>query len=68
MIFCIILPGEFIQLTVNILCGAIYDFIFIISFFKVDFCITFRNYKKLINVNLPRKPEITQAQNGLIFL
>ena len=29
----------------------------IISFFKVDFYITFYNYKKPINVNLPRKLE-----------
>ena len=26
-----------------------------ISFFKFDFCITFYNYKKPVNVNLPRK-------------
>ena len=31
--------------------------IIIISFFKVDFYITFYNYKKPINVNLPRKLE-----------
>ena len=29
--------------------------IIIISFFEVDFYITFHNYKKHINVNLPRK-------------
>ena len=29
----------------------------IISFFKVDFYITFYNYKKPINVNLPRNLE-----------
>ena len=28
-----------------------------ISFFKFDFCITFYNYKKPVNVNLPRKLE-----------
>ena len=28
-----------------------------ISFFKVDFYLTFYNYKKPINVNLPRKLE-----------
>ena len=33
--------------------------IIIISFFKVDFYITFYNYKKLINVILPRKLEKT---------
>ena len=37
-------------------------FIIIISFFKVDFYVTFYNYKKPINVNLSRKTEI---QNGL---
>ena len=31
--------------------------IIIISFFKVDFYITFYNYKKPINVNLPRNLE-----------
>ena len=31
--------------------------IIIISLFKVDFTITFQNYKKLINVNLPMKPD-----------
>ena len=31
--------------------------IIIISFFKVDFYITFYNYKKPINVNLPIKLE-----------
>ena len=31
--------------------------IVIISFFKVDLYITFYNYKKPINVNLPRKLE-----------
>ena len=34
-----------------------YCIIIIISFFKVDFYIIFYNYKKQINVSLPRKLE-----------
>ena len=37
--------------------GVFIIIIIIVSFFKVDFYITFYNYKKSINVNLPIKLE-----------
>ena len=44
-----------IVLMVNPEPANIIFIIIVISFFKVDFCTTFYNYKKPINVNLPLK-------------
>ena len=38
-------------------CCCYYYYYYYYFFFKVDFCITFYNYKKPVNVNLPRKLE-----------
>ena len=35
----------------------------IISLFRVKFTLTFHNYKKLINVNLPMRPDTNSVTN-----
>ena len=56
--------GEVPNLLFNEELTRIMVTIIVMSFFKVDFYIIFYNYKKPINVNLSRKLEKTQTQNG----
>ena len=51
------MPKPYPTVTHSLPYEMLFIIVIIISFYKVDFFINFYNYRKLINVNLPRKLE-----------